>query len=405
MPYHGQPQYKHNLWPLLSWFLCLKYTEGKDIIMGKTEGLLKIGEVAKAADISVTTVKYYVKEGLVDIALKTGRNMAYYAPESVERVRLIKALQSKKYYPLSVIRHMLKNGSTDAREEQLLDIINKADKSDYYEQISVAEAALEAGLKKSEAEALIRAGLIIPISHGRARMCCRGDLRIMKLAKTRMDAGMPLEQTIKTFSMYETYLREATRQDIESLVKDGIVNKKLSTEDIVNIINVSDETLDSFIGMKRYAMNAAIGADYVAKTVKLLALLGQYGQGVCSVLGLLGYNEAKQSLEKALECKQASDRSLSRYCEMLSLEGTGIANTLSILHRVGAEYKKPEPSTNDLAMDMTKQALRLGWLSFAPSEFGCDAEAAKKEFAENIADKSFVGSVLQLLNKLQNENI
>ncbi len=372
--------------------------------MSKTEGLLKIGEVAKAADISVTTVKYYVKEGLVDIALKTGRNMAYYAPESVERVKLIKELQSEKYYPLSVIRHMLKNGSVGEKEEELLDTINKADKSDYYEEISVAEAASESGLKKSEAEALIRAGLIVPVNSGRARKCCRGDCRIMKLAKMRMDAGMPLEQTIMTFSMYEAYLMEATRKDIESLVKDGILNKNLSTEDIVNIINVSDETLDSFIGMKRYAMNATLGADYVAKTVKLLTLLGQYGRGVCGILGSLGYTEAKRNLEKALASRKTNDKSLSRYCEMLNLEGTGLANTLSVLNRIGAEYKKPETETTDIAMDMTRKALRLGWLSFAPTEFGCDAETAKKEFIENSADKDFVRSVLQLLNVLQNEN-
>jgi len=371
----------------------------------KKDGLLKISELAKAAGESNSTVKYYVKEGLVDIALKTGRNMAYYAPESVERVKLIRMLQSEKYYPLSVIRHMLKSGSTDAKEVELFDIINKGDKSDYYERLSVTDAAKEAGLKKNEAEALISAGLIVPTSSGRSRMCCRGDCRIMKLAKLRMDAGMPLEQTVKTFSMYESYLKIATQQDIGSLVKDSMLNKKLSTEDIVKIINVSDETLDSFIGMKRYAMNASLGAIYVSKTVKLLALLGQYGKGVCDILGSLGYIDAKKILEKALECRQTNDKSLSRYCEMLSLEGTGLANTLSVLHRIGAEYKKPEPDTNDIAMDMTRETLRLGWLYFAPSEFGCDAETAKKEFIENTVDKNFVGSVLQLLNRLQNENI
>ena len=30
-----------------------------------TASLLKIGELAKAADVSVSTLKYYVKEGLI----------------------------------------------------------------------------------------------------------------------------------------------------------------------------------------------------------------------------------------------------------------------------------------------------------------------------------------------------
>ena len=46
----------------------------------QTEGLLKIGALARAAGVSVSTVKFYAKEGLIRAAVKTGRNMAYYDP-------------------------------------------------------------------------------------------------------------------------------------------------------------------------------------------------------------------------------------------------------------------------------------------------------------------------------------
>ena len=54
--------------------------------MGKKEqtaGLMKAGELAKAAGVSVSTVKFYAKEGLIRASLKTGRNMAYYDPSCV----------------------------------------------------------------------------------------------------------------------------------------------------------------------------------------------------------------------------------------------------------------------------------------------------------------------------------
>ena len=55
--------------------------------MGKKEqtaGLMKAGELAKAAGVSVSTVKFYAKEGLIRASLKTGRNMAYYDPAHPE---------------------------------------------------------------------------------------------------------------------------------------------------------------------------------------------------------------------------------------------------------------------------------------------------------------------------------
>lgn len=365
------------------------------------EGLLKISEVAAAAGESISTVKYYVKEGLVETACKTGKNMAYYAPESVERVKLIRTLQSEKFYPLAVIKHMLRNKAAGAAEYELIDTINKADKSDYYERITIAEATKEAKLKPRETEALINAGLIVPIMNGHNRMCTRGDGRLMKLVKMRLLSGIQLEQTIKTFSMYESYLKETTKKDIECLVRDSILTKSLSSEEIVNIINVSDETLDSFIGMKRYAMNASLGAEYIEKTEKLLPRLEAFGRGVMEILINLSYVETAEILERALSGQKTTDKTLAAFSEMLKLAGTGLANTLAVLVRAGRCLSEPAPRTDNKIMDMLHDALRLGWMTFAPEEFGADSLKAKLEFAQDTVDRSFMESVLQLIEKLQ----
>lgn len=365
------------------------------------EGLLKISELAEAANESSSTVKYYVKEGLVEIACKTGKNMAYYAPESVERVKLIRTLQSEKFYPLAVIKHMLRNKAAGAAELELLDTINKVDKSDYYERMPVTEAAKEAKLKPREVEAIISAGLIVPTMSGHNRMCNHGDCRLMKLVKTRMTAGIPLEQTIETFSMYEFHLRETTKKDIESLVRESILVKALSTEDIMNIINVSDETLDSFIGMKRYAMNASLGAEYIAKTEKLLPRLDTFGKEVAKLLRELSYLETAEKLEKVLAGGESTDKTFAVYSEMLRIGGTGLANTLSVLFGAGNYLKELAPRTDCADINMVHDALRLGFMTFAPEEFGFESIRAKAEFIENSPDKAFTESVLRLIEKLQ----
>lgn len=73
--------------------------------------LLKISELAERAEVPVATVRHYLREGLLPEPVKTSRNMAYYPPGFVDRIRLIKRLQEERFMPLRVIRDALeKNG-------------------------------------------------------------------------------------------------------------------------------------------------------------------------------------------------------------------------------------------------------------------------------------------------------
>jgi DNA-binding transcriptional MerR regulator len=66
--------------------------------------LLKISELAERADVPVATVRHYLREGLLPEPVKTSKNMAYYPPEFVERIRTIKRLQEERFMPLRVIK-------------------------------------------------------------------------------------------------------------------------------------------------------------------------------------------------------------------------------------------------------------------------------------------------------------
>jgi DNA-binding transcriptional MerR regulator len=71
---------------------------------------LKMSELADASGVSAGTIKHYLREGLLgDEAeiVRTSRNMAWYPPEYVERIRLIKRLQSERFLPLRLIKDAL----------------------------------------------------------------------------------------------------------------------------------------------------------------------------------------------------------------------------------------------------------------------------------------------------------
>ena len=72
-------------------------------------------ELAERAEVPVATVRHYLREGLLPEPVKTSRNMAYYPPEFVERIRLIKQLQEERFMPLRVIRDLLERERRRAR--------------------------------------------------------------------------------------------------------------------------------------------------------------------------------------------------------------------------------------------------------------------------------------------------
>jgi DNA-binding transcriptional MerR regulator len=75
--------------------------------MSSGNGLLKMRELAEASGVSAGTIKHYLREGLLPEPVKTSRNMAYYPPEFVDRIRLIKQLQEERFMPLKHIKAVL----------------------------------------------------------------------------------------------------------------------------------------------------------------------------------------------------------------------------------------------------------------------------------------------------------
>ncbi len=74
------------------------------------EGMLKMRELAERSGVSSGTIKHYLREGLLgrgEDVVRTSRNMAYYPPEYVDRIRLIKRLQEDRFMPLKLIAQVL----------------------------------------------------------------------------------------------------------------------------------------------------------------------------------------------------------------------------------------------------------------------------------------------------------
>jgi DNA-binding transcriptional MerR regulator len=68
---------------------------------------LRIGELSRISGVSIPTIKYYLREGLLPSGAPTSPNQADYGDEHGHRLRLIRALAEVGNLPLATIRDVI----------------------------------------------------------------------------------------------------------------------------------------------------------------------------------------------------------------------------------------------------------------------------------------------------------
>ncbi len=207
-------------------------------------GLLKMSELAERSGVSAGTIKHYLREGLLPDPVRTSRNMAYYPPEFVERIRLIKQLQEERYMPLKLIKGMLDEDPERAKalvaiEDRILERALQREQP----RVSAAEAARRYHMPREALERLGELGILTPNSRGYSNL----DLQVIE-AISRFRAGGYDEQI--GFTVYDT-LRY--RRALEELVKEevSVVLERLAGEldpdRVVELMEAGVEPLRDFI--------------------------------------------------------------------------------------------------------------------------------------------------------------
>ncbi|HYI36124.1 MAG TPA: MerR family transcriptional regulator [Thermoleophilaceae bacterium] len=211
------------------------------------EGLLKMSELADASGVSAGTIKHYLREGLLgpgEAVVRTSRNMAYYPPDFVERIRLIKQLQEERFMPLHAIRRVLQDDPDRARalvelEDRILDRALAGDES----RISAAQVSRRYEIPREALDRMVEIGLLAPNSRGFSSR----DVQVVE-AIGRFRAGGYDEQI--GFTVYDT-LRY--KRALESLVAEevGVVLERLAGElepdAVVDLLEAGLEPLRDFI--------------------------------------------------------------------------------------------------------------------------------------------------------------
>jgi DNA-binding transcriptional MerR regulator len=213
------------------------------------DGMLKMSELAERSGVSAGTIKHYLREGLLggeDGVVRTSRNMAYYAPEFVERIQLIKRLQEERFMPLRVIREVI--GEDPERAVRLIEledrILERAIQAREIGRVSRTKVRETYDMPQNVLERLEQLGVLTPTARGYDA----DDVSIIE-AISRFRAG-GYEQSIG-FTVYDT-LRY--REVLEPLVEEEVrvlLDRLAGTVDVdraVEIISSGAQPLRDLIG-------------------------------------------------------------------------------------------------------------------------------------------------------------
>ena len=345
--------------------------------MGKKEqtaGLMKAGELAKAAGVSVSTVKFYAKEGLIRASLKTGRNMAYYDPSCVETIQRIRKLQRERFYPLSVIKGLLENGGAEKAEFDLLDAIHKSG-GETGAPRPLGDAAHAAGLSHAQAAALAEAGLIDTEGTGRRQTVLPSGQAVMALVGRRLEAGIPFEQSLRAFTIYQEALDRAAAADVDSFVAGVLMARTFTAETGANMIRVSDETLDAFIDIRRREMNRAYGSHRLEDLDRFARRLTAALPAMEAALREAGFPEAAALCADAGEQGAALPQVTDRFWGFARWAKGDIARAIAEALS-GRQYFTETRPAGEGAEALASWCMGVAWLTLAPEVLDCAGAAA-----------------------------
>jgi DNA-binding transcriptional MerR regulator len=210
----------------------------------KSAELLRMGELAEASGVPVPTIKHYLREGLLPEPVKTSRNMAYYPPEFVDRIKLIKRLQEERFMPLKAIRAVLEEDPERAAamlelEDRILDRALGGERA----RTSAVEVRKRYGVPREVLDRLAELEILTPNSRGYSP----SDIKIVE-AIGRFRAGGYDEQI--GFTVYDTLRYKEALEALVHQEVDMVMNRlagEVPPERVVEMLEAGAQPLQDLI--------------------------------------------------------------------------------------------------------------------------------------------------------------
>jgi DNA-binding transcriptional MerR regulator len=194
---------------------------------------MKIGEIAKRSGVPPSTIRYYVRQGLLPEPTKVNKSMAYYDEGCIQRIQAIRHLQETRYFPLSVIRNILRRmdqGLSLEEAEAIEDAVFGMSAGAGEVMVEKSEFLRRTGLSEEQLQLSQKTGLLMPFLQEKGKtLYDQDDIRFARdVLKRIMDYG----QDIRELDFYVTFGSEIIEREI-ALRKNAVRGK--STKENIRV--------------------------------------------------------------------------------------------------------------------------------------------------------------------------
>jgi DNA-binding transcriptional MerR regulator len=161
----------------------------------------KMKDLCERTGLPRQVIHFYIQQGLVPEGHKTGRNMAYYGEEHVERILLVRKLQHERFLPLKAIRALLEERDevfSPAQRQQLRDVRAHLPATlrppvESPDRVDVAEVLARVGLDRDDLEGMVEVGLLATIEEDGRTLISRDDVWMLEMWADVRRAGFTRE--------------------------------------------------------------------------------------------------------------------------------------------------------------------------------------------------------------------
>jgi DNA-binding transcriptional MerR regulator len=252
----------------------------------------RVEDLARRADVSVDTIRFYQKRRLLPPPAREGR-VAWYGSEHVERLQRIRDLRARGL-TLALIGRLL-DGDLDPTDAPLAAAVAAADADADAEApeefLSLAELAERADVPPALLDAVAREHLLVPRVHDGEPRYTTADVAIVQQGLRILEQGLPLPDLLELARGHHERTR-ATAEDAVALF-DRYVRTPLRESDLPD-----DEKADRLVAAFRALLPAvsALVAHHFRRV--LLAVAQEHLESVGEPTELAAVNaEAARRLE------------------------------------------------------------------------------------------------------------
>jgi DNA-binding transcriptional MerR regulator len=244
---------------------------------GTSKKLLKMGDLIERTGVRRQTIHFYINKGLLPRPLKTSRNMAYYEESYVERIKLIKELQAKKFLPLDVIKQILAQADANLSPSEI-DVIKLSREGLFeieelrgeYEPQTLSELSDHTGLPGEEIEEMELYEMISSAHNERGeKIYGDRDIRIAEAFSQMRKGGLTKERgfDVELFRLHVDFINILATEEVKIFGRNFAEHfSEDSSKLLPQIAENAVESINEFISCLRRkkvfdAVNTLSGAD------------------------------------------------------------------------------------------------------------------------------------------------